>query len=95
MRPVSQIQPSILPGFPHAPERAVRAVATPTPSLWPTSRHDRPSALNAATVAMKITGHRTRSVFDRYDITSEADVREGLGRVSGSIRRAIEKTGSA
>ena len=34
------------------------------------------------TVAMKITGHLTRSVFDRYGITSEADIREGLGKVA-------------
>jgi integrase len=33
------------------------------------------------TVAMKITKHKTRAVFDRYDITSGADVRDGLGRL--------------
>ncbi len=38
------------------------------------------------TVAMKISGHKTRSVFDRYTITSEDDLREDAKRLNRYIQ---------
>jgi len=42
-------------------------------------------------VAMRISGHSTRSVFDRYDITSEEDLKSAAGKVAAYHGKMTEK----
>ena len=34
-------------------------------------------------VAMTISGHKTRNIFDRYDVTSEGDLRDAARKLDG------------
>ena len=39
-------------------------------------------------VRMKVSGHKTRNVFDRYNITSERDLAEAAKKIELSHRQA-------
>jgi integrase len=46
------------------------------------------------TVAMKFTGHRSRAIFNRYNITDEADQRQALTAVEAYMRRDLAESSS-
>lgn len=46
-------------------------------------------------VAMTISGHKTRSIFDRYNIVSEADLREAMQRTQSYLREGGQQANRA
>ena len=44
-------------------------------------------------VAMKITGHKTRAVLDRYHIVSPGDLQEAARRLTGAFSGTLSESG--
>lgn len=40
--------------------------------------------------AMMITGHKTGSVFDRYNIANDSDLKEAARKIGGYHREAVK-----
>jgi hypothetical protein len=45
-------------------------------------------------VAMQLTGHATRSIFERYNIVSEGDLRSAVVQLSGLSGKKVVQSGS-
>ena len=46
-------------------------------------------------VAMTITGHRTRAVFDRYHIVSPADLKSAAQKLTGTFSGTFDERDAA
>ncbi len=44
-------------------------------------------------VAMKLVGHKTESIYRRYAIVAEADLREGIGKLARLSEDAVHEKG--
>jgi integrase len=74
---------------------ACRKAAVPLERLFHDFRRTAVRNMTRAGVPEKITmdiaGHKTRAIFDRYNITNEEDIRQGLAKMQAHLRTLRHK----
>ncbi len=71
----------------------IRAVERKTDRIIPTSSRSSTDAGVPERVAMKVTGHRTCAVFDRYHIVSPGDLQDVARKLAGTFSGTSEGVG--